>query len=109
MTSRLSRLDELRAIVDEVHRQHHKVASHAMALNGVHNSVEAGVDSIEHGNYIAEADLKTMAQKGIFCAYDLRWRIHCCVLAKPPVAKLLQRQFPEGDPCFTKTGRWPPP
>ncbi len=37
-----------------------------MALNGVHNSVEAGVDSIEHGNYIAEADIKTMAQKGIF-------------------------------------------
>jgi imidazolonepropionase-like amidohydrolase len=59
-------LDELRAIVDEAHRQHHKVASHAMALNGVHNSVEAGVDSIEHGNYIADADIKTMAQKGIF-------------------------------------------
>jgi imidazolonepropionase-like amidohydrolase len=59
-------LDELRAIVDETHRQRHKVASHAMALNGVHNSVEAGVDSIEHGDYIAEADMKTMAQKGIF-------------------------------------------
>jgi imidazolonepropionase-like amidohydrolase len=58
--------EELRAIVDETHRQHHKVASHAMALNGVHNSVEAGVDSIEHGNYIADADLKTMAQKGIY-------------------------------------------
>ena len=59
-------MDELRAIVDEAHRQHHKVASHAMALNGVHNSVEAGVDSIEHGNYITDGDLKTMAQKGIF-------------------------------------------
>jgi imidazolonepropionase-like amidohydrolase len=59
-------LDELRAIVDEAHRQHHKVASHAMALNGVHNSVEAGVDSVEHGNYIADADIKTMVQKGIF-------------------------------------------
>jgi imidazolonepropionase-like amidohydrolase len=59
-------LDELRAIVDETHRQRHKVASHAMALNGVHNSVEAGVDSIEHGNYIADEDLKTMAAKGIF-------------------------------------------
>src|SRR6516225_4438632 len=58
--------DELRAIVDEAHRQHHKVASHAIALNGVHNSVEAGVDSIEHGNYIADADLKTMAEKGIY-------------------------------------------
>jgi imidazolonepropionase-like amidohydrolase len=59
-------LDELRAIVDEAHRQRHKVASHAMALYGVHNSVEAGVDSIEHGNYIADADLKAMAAHGIF-------------------------------------------
>jgi imidazolonepropionase-like amidohydrolase len=59
-------IDELRAIVDEAHRQHHKVASHAMALNGVHNSVEAGVDSIEHGNYITDADLKSMAEKGIY-------------------------------------------
>ena len=59
-------MDELRAIVDEAHREHHKVASHAIALNGVHNSVEAGVDSVEHGMYIAEPDLKTMAAKGIF-------------------------------------------
>jgi imidazolonepropionase-like amidohydrolase len=59
-------LEELRAIVDEAHRERHKVASHAMALNGVHNSVEAGVDSIEHGNYIAEEDLRTMAARGIF-------------------------------------------
>ena len=59
-------LEELRAVVDEAHRQRHKVASHAMALQGVHNSVEAGVDSIEHGNYIADADLHAMVQKGIW-------------------------------------------
>lgn len=59
-------LEEMRAIVDEAHRERHKVASHAMALQGVHNSVAAGVDSIEHGNYIADEDLRTMAQKGIY-------------------------------------------
>jgi imidazolonepropionase-like amidohydrolase len=59
-------LDELKAIVDEAHRQRHKVASHAMARQGVHNSVEAGVDSIEHGNYIADEDLRMMVRKGIF-------------------------------------------
>ncbi len=59
-------LEELKAIVDEAHRQRHKVASHAAALNGVHNSVEAGVDSIEHGMYIADADMKTMVAKGIY-------------------------------------------
>jgi imidazolonepropionase-like amidohydrolase len=59
-------LEELKAIVDEAHRERHKVASHAMALYGVHNSIEAGVDSIEHGNYIADEDLKTMASHGVF-------------------------------------------
>lgn len=58
--------EELHAIVDETHRQRHKVASHAIGLQGVHNSVEAGVDSIEHGDYIAEPDIKTMVAKGIY-------------------------------------------
>jgi len=59
-------LEELKAIVDETHRERRKVASHAAALNGVHNSVEAGVDSIEHGQYIADADLKTMVAHGTY-------------------------------------------
>src|SRR6202008_4734057 len=58
--------EELKAIVDEAHRERHKVASHAMALQGVHNSVEAGVDWIENGNYIADEDIKTMTAHGIF-------------------------------------------
>jgi imidazolonepropionase-like amidohydrolase len=59
-------VEEMRAIVDEAHRQHHKVASHAVALNGVHNSLEAGVDTIEHGDYISDEDLKTMAARGVY-------------------------------------------
>ena len=59
-------LDELRAIVDEAHRQRRPVAAHAMALQGVHNAVEAGVDSIEHGDYIAPDDMQTMVRKGIW-------------------------------------------
>ena len=58
--------EELAAIVDEAHRERHKVAAHAMALQGVHNAVTAGVDSIEHGDYITDADLATMKQKGIW-------------------------------------------
>jgi imidazolonepropionase-like amidohydrolase len=59
-------LDELRAIVDEAHRERSKVAAHAMAIYGVHNSVVAGVDSIEHGNYIADEDMKTMVAHGTY-------------------------------------------
>jgi imidazolonepropionase-like amidohydrolase len=58
--------EELHAIVDEAHREKHKVAAHAMGLEGVHNAVEAGVDSIEHGAYIADDDLKTMVAHGIW-------------------------------------------
>jgi imidazolonepropionase-like amidohydrolase len=74
-------LDELRAIVDETHRERHRVAAHATGLLGVHNAVEAGVDTIEHGNYIAPEDMKTMVAKGIWfvptpyvAEYDARWR-----------------------------------
>ena len=59
-------LDELKAIVDETHRERRRIASHAAALNGVHNSVEAGVDSIEHGMYISDADLQTMVAHGTY-------------------------------------------
>jgi imidazolonepropionase-like amidohydrolase len=58
--------DELHAIVDETHREGHKVAAHAMGLEGVHNAVEAGVDSIEHGAYISDEDMKTMVARGIW-------------------------------------------
>jgi imidazolonepropionase-like amidohydrolase len=59
-------LDELHAIVDETHRERHRVAAHAMGLEGVHNAVEAAVDSIEHGAYIADDDLKSMVERGIW-------------------------------------------
>lgn len=58
--------EELHAIVDETHREGHKVAAHAMGLEGVHNAVEAGVDSLEHGAYISDGDMKTMLARGIY-------------------------------------------
>src|SRR5262249_14059131 len=57
------------------------VAAHATGLLGVHNAVEEGVDTIEHGNYIAPEDMKTMVAKGIWfvptpyvAEYDAQWR-----------------------------------
>lgn len=58
--------EEFHAIVDETHRQHHEVAAHAMGMEGVHNAVEAGVDSIEHGAYISDDDIRTMIARGIW-------------------------------------------
>ena len=58
--------EEFHAVVDETHREHHKVAAHAMGLEGVHSALEAGADTIEHGAYIADDDLKTMVARGIW-------------------------------------------
>ena len=59
-------VEEIKAITDEAHRERRRVAAHASGLTGVHNAVEGNVDSIEHGNYIADADLQTMKAKGIW-------------------------------------------
>ena len=58
--------EEFHAIVDETHREGHKVAAHANGLEGVHNAVVAGVDSVEHGCYIADDDMKAMVAHGIW-------------------------------------------
>ncbi len=59
-------VEELRAIVDEAHRQRKRVASHAVGVNGVENSIEAGVDTIEHGDYISDQQLAAMKQRGMW-------------------------------------------
>ena len=60
--------DELDALVSEAHIHGKKVASHAVGGPGLRMSIEAGVDTIEHGSYLSEdPDLvKMMADKGIF-------------------------------------------
>jgi imidazolonepropionase-like amidohydrolase len=47
-------LDEMRALVDEAHALERKVMCHALGGRGLRIALEAGVDSIEHGCYLAE-------------------------------------------------------
>ncbi|HEV2492875.1 MAG TPA: amidohydrolase family protein [Terriglobia bacterium] len=58
-------LDEVRAVVDEAHREGVKVACHAYGGEGLHNCVNAGVDSIEHGLDLDEESITKMVAKGI--------------------------------------------
>jgi len=58
--------DELKAIVDEAHRQGRRVAAHAMATKGVARALEAGVDSIEHGAGLDAVSIRTMVTRGTF-------------------------------------------
>jgi len=58
--------EEMKAIVDETHRLRHRVAAHAMARPGIENSLNAGVDSIEHGIAIPDDLLDMMVVKGVY-------------------------------------------
>ena len=59
-------LEEVQAIVDEAHRHHKAVASHAYGGDGLRYSVQAGVDTIEHGQALDESEMTMMIQKGIY-------------------------------------------
>jgi imidazolonepropionase-like amidohydrolase len=63
---RLVAPDTLRAIVEEAHRVHRKVAVHAIGDIGTRSAADAGVDSIEHGYFIPDDVLKEMAAKHIY-------------------------------------------
>jgi len=57
---------EMTAIVEEAHRQHLKVAAHAIDTPSIQTAIDAGVDSIEHGNEVTDKQLKQMRDKGMF-------------------------------------------
>ena len=59
-------LAEMSALVEEAHRQKLKVAAHAGSLLSIQTAIDAGADSIEHGNEATAAQLQAMRVKGIF-------------------------------------------
>lgn len=59
-------LEEVRAITNEAHREGVKVACHAYGGEGLHNCIDGGVDSIEHGLDLDDGAVRDMAAKGIW-------------------------------------------
>jgi imidazolonepropionase-like amidohydrolase len=57
---------EMKAIVEEAHSQHLKVAAHAVSAGSIQTAIDGGADSIEHGNDVTDEQLKAMRDKGIF-------------------------------------------
>ncbi|MDB6085812.1 MAG: hypothetical protein JWN43_3693 [Gammaproteobacteria bacterium] len=59
-------IEEFRAAVDEAHRAGIPVAVHVYSGDALDNAIEAGVDSIEHGFDLTDAQLARMKAKGMF-------------------------------------------
>lgn len=58
--------EEIRVAVQEAHSKHMTVASHAQGNRGIQLSLEAGVDSIEHGIYIDADQIAFMKAHGTY-------------------------------------------
>jgi imidazolonepropionase-like amidohydrolase len=55
--------EEMQVVVEEAHKQGLRVAAHAYTPEGIRNALNAGVDSIEHGNNAERATLELMKEK----------------------------------------------
>jgi imidazolonepropionase-like amidohydrolase len=58
--------EELAAIVDQAHRTGVKVAAHSITPTGHAIALEAGVDSIEHGQALDDVTIAAMARRRVF-------------------------------------------
>ncbi len=56
--------EELKAIVDEAHGWHRRVACHAYNGLGLQRALDGGCDSIEHGLEISDAQIAQMVRQG---------------------------------------------
>jgi imidazolonepropionase-like amidohydrolase len=55
---------EMAAIVEEAHNHNRKVCAHAYATRAIRNAVRAGIDNIDHGVFMDEETVGSMARAG---------------------------------------------
>jgi imidazolonepropionase-like amidohydrolase len=62
---------EMKAICDTAHQMGLKAMAHAHGARGIEAAVRAGVDSIEHGTFADDVDIKLMKEKGTYMVATL--------------------------------------
>jgi imidazolonepropionase-like amidohydrolase len=63
--------EELVAIVTASHLMKRKVMAHAIGTDGIKAAVRAGVDSVEHGNYLDDEGAQMMHDRGTYLVATL--------------------------------------
>ena len=64
-------LEEMKAIADEAHMLHMKVAAHAHGDEGIHDAILAGIDTIEHASLASDATIQLAKQHGTYFDMDI--------------------------------------
>ena len=63
--------EEIRAAVEEAHKNGRRVAAHGHGAEGIKNAIRAGVDSIEHGSFLDAEAIALMREHEVFLVLDL--------------------------------------
>jgi imidazolonepropionase-like amidohydrolase len=71
--------DEISAAIEEAHRHGLRVAAHAIGTQGIKNSLNAGIDSIEHGTMLDDECIALMKERGVYLVPTLS--APTCILA----------------------------
>jgi imidazolonepropionase-like amidohydrolase len=64
-------LEEMKAIADEAHMLHLKVAAHAHGDEGIRTAILAGIDTIEHCSLASDETIKLAAQRKTWFSMDV--------------------------------------
>jgi imidazolonepropionase-like amidohydrolase len=81
-TSPQMSLEELRALVETAHDYGMKVAVHAHGAEAIRRSVLAGVDSVEHGTFMDDEDIRLMKEHNTFYCPTIYTAIYVSEQAK---------------------------
>jgi imidazolonepropionase-like amidohydrolase len=95
-------VEELKAIVDEVHGWQRKVACHAYGGDGLHRALDGGCDSIEHGLDLDDAAVAQMVRQGTWYCPTLGVYYHEWAPEGTPAGRRDRKRAEVHGPSFQK-------
>ncbi len=98
-------LEELQAIVHEVHGWGRKVACHAYNGEGLHRALDGGCDSLEHGLELTDADVRKMAERGVWYVPTLSAYYYYWDPENTPLGRLDRKRAELHGPSFQRAMR----
>jgi imidazolonepropionase-like amidohydrolase len=78
---------ELDALVSEAHTLHRKTAAHSHGAESSKRAILAGIDSIEHGTFLDDEDMRMMHDRGVFLVPTLTTRVGLAETKFPPLVQ----------------------
>ncbi|MBI9047275.1 MAG: amidohydrolase family protein [Anaerolineaceae bacterium] len=58
--------EEMEAVIEEAHRAGLKVAAHTSGGPGITDAIRAGLDSVEHGQWLSDEQIEMMVKNNVF-------------------------------------------